>query len=244
MKAIYKRELNAYFKTPIGCIFLSAFIFFSSLFFVLINMNSMHTSMTNYFSNVSLMFVFVIPILTMRLFSEERKNKTDQLLLTAPIKVTDIVLGKFLAAGTVLLIGTVITTLFLPIMNFYGSPDIAESLIGYLGIFLLGLLFVSLGMFLSSITESQVIAAISTLVVIFFLWFVGNMNLQFSTILTGIFSWLGAFLDWFMNFISINNRLYDFTLGTLNIVPLFYFISLTALFVFLTVSVIERRRWK
>jgi len=200
--------------------------------------------MTNYFSNVSLMFVFVIPILTMRLFSEERKNKTDQLLLTAPIKVTDIVLGKFLAAGTVLLIGTVITTLFLPIMNFYGSPDIAESLIGYLGIFLLGLLFVSLGMFLSSITESQVIAAISTLVVIFFLWFVGNMNLQFSTILTGIFSWLGAFLDWFMNFISINNRLYDFTLGTLNIVPLFYFISLTALFVFLTVSVIERRRWK
>jgi len=207
-------------------------------------MNSMHTSMTNYFSNVSLMFVFVIPILTMRLFSEERKNKTDQLLLTAPIKVTDIVLGKFLAAGTVLLIGTVITTLFLPIMNFYGSPDIAESLIGYLGIFLLGLLFVSLGMFLSSITESQVIAAISTLVVIFFLWFVGNMNLQFSTILTGIFSWLGAFLDWFMNFISINNRLYDFTLGTLNIVPLFYFISLTALFVFLTVSVIERRRWK
>lgn len=244
MIAIFKRELRAYFSTPIGYIFLSAFIFFSSLFFVFINMNALQTSMTNYFSNVSLMFVFVIPILTMRLFSEERKSKTDQLLLTAPVRVHEIVLGKYLAASSLLLIGVLFTVLFLPIMSFYGTPDVAECLIGYLGIFLLGLFFVALGMFLSSITESQVISAVSTLAIIFFLWFLGGMNIQFTEILTGVFSWLGKALDWLLDFISINNRLYDFTLGTLNIVPVFYFLSLAALFVFLTISVIERRRWK
>ena len=244
MIAILKREFRAYFSTPIGYIFLAAFIFFSSLFFVFINMNALQTSMTNYFSNVSLMFVFVIPILTMRLFSEERKSKTDQLLLTAPVRVHEIVLGKYLASVSLLLIGVLITVLFLPIMSFYGTPDVAECLIGYLGIFLLGLFFVALGMFLSAITESQVIAAVSTLAIIFFLWFLGGMNIQFTEILSGAFEWLGKVLDWLLNFISINNRLYDFTLGTLNVVPVFYFLSLAVLFIFLTISVIERRRWK
>lgn len=244
MKAIFKRELRAYFKTPVGYIFLSAFIFFASLMFVFINMNMQSTSMSGFFSNISLVFVFVIPVLTMRLFSEERKSKTDQLLLTAPIRVSDIVLGKFLAAAAVLLIAVGSTLLYLPIMDAYGSPAFAESLIGYLGLFLMGLFFVSLGMFMSSITESQVIAAVSTLAIIFFLWFLGNLSLQFSEMLTGTWNWLGETLDWVMDFISINRRFYDFTLGTLNLVPVFYFLSLTALFVFLTIRVVERRRWK
>ncbi|MBE7022272.1 MAG: ABC transporter [Ruminococcaceae bacterium] len=244
MTAIYKRELRSYFKNPVGYIFLSAFIFFASLMFVFINLNSQQTSLSGFFSNVSLIFVFVIPVLTMRLFSEERKSKTDQLLLTAPVRVTDIVFGKFLAAATVLLIGVVATMLFIPIMERYGTPDVTESLVGYFGLLLMGLLFVSLGMFMSSITESQVIAAVSTLVIIFFLWFIGGLSLQFSEMLTGWLSWLGKFLDWLLDFISINNRFYDFTLGTLNLVPVFYFVSLTGLFVFLTIRVIERRRWK
>ncbi len=244
MTAIYKRELKAYFRTPVGYIFLSAFIFFASLMFVFINLSAQQTSMSGFFSNVSLIFVFVIPVLTMRLFSEERKSKTDQLLLTAPVRVTDIVFGKFLAAGTVLLIGVAITMLFVPIMELYGTPAIAETVIGYLGLFLLGLFFAALGMFMSSITESQVIAAVSTLAIIFFLWFLGGLSLNFSEILTGGLSWLGKALDWLLDFISINNRLYDFTLGTLNLVPVFYFISLAGLFVFLTIRVIERRRWK
>lgn len=244
MTAIYKRELRAYFKSPIGYIFLSAFIFFAALMFVFINLSAQQTSMTSFFSNVSLIFVFVIPVLTMRLFSEERKSKTDQLLLTAPVRVMDIVFGKFLAAATVLGIGVLATMLFIPIMELYGTPAIAETVIGYLGLFLMGLFFVSLGMFMSSLTESQVISAVSTLVIIFFLWFFGGLNIQFSQILTGAFSFLGKALDWLMDFISINNRLYDFTLGTLNIVPVFYFVSLTGLFIFLTIRVIERRRWK
>ncbi len=244
MTAIYKRELKAYFKTPVGYIFLSAFIFFASLMFMFINMASMQTSMSPFFSNITLIFVFVIPVLTMRLFSEERKSKTDQLLLTAPVRVTDIVFGKFLAAGTVLLIGVAASMLFVPIMELYGTPVIAETLIGYLGLLLMGLFFVSLGMFMSSITESQVIAAVSTLAIIFFLWFLGGLSIQFSEVFSGVMRYVGIALDKLLSFISINQRLYDFTLGTLNIVPVFYFVSLTGLFIFLTIQVIERRRWK
>lgn len=244
MTAIYKRELKAYFKTPVGYIFLAAFIFFASLMFVFINLSAQRTSMSNFFSNVSLIFVFVIPVLTMRLFAEERKNKTDQLLLTAPVKVTDIVFGKFLAASTVLLIGILATMLFVPIMELYGTPAIGETVVGYLGLFLMGLFFVALGMFMSSITESQVISAVSTLAIIFFLWFLSGLSIRFADVFTGVFSFLGQGLDWLIEFISINKRLYDFTLGTLNFVPVFYFVSLAGLFVFLTIRVIERRRWK
>lgn len=244
MTAIYKRELKAYFKTPLGYIFLSVFIFFASLMFVFMNLSTQQTSMSNFFSYVSLVFVFVIPVLTMRLFSEERKSKTDQLLLTAPVQVTDIVFGKFFAAATVLLIGVVATMLFVPVMELYGTPDIAETVVGYLGLFLLGLFFTALGMFMSSVTESQVISAISTLAIIFSLWFLGGINLQLSEVLSGAWNWLGVALDWLLNFISITRRLYDFTLGTLNLVPVFYFVSLAGLFIFLTIQVIERRRWK
>ncbi|MBE7036249.1 MAG: ABC transporter [Ruminococcaceae bacterium] len=244
MIAIYKRELKAYFKTPIGYIFLSAFIFFASLLFVLINLQGNSTDLSPLFSNVSLIFVFVIPVLTMRLFSEERKSKTDQLLLTAPVRITDIVFGKYLAAATVLLVGVLVTMLFVPIMELYGTPLIPQTVIGYLGLFLMGLFFVAIGMFMSSITESQVIAAVSTLGIIFFLWVFGGLNIRFVEVLTGPVSFLGTALDWLMNFISIQNRMYDFTLGTLNVVPVFYFVSLAGLFVFLTIRVIERRRWK
>ncbi|MBQ4518165.1 MAG: ABC transporter permease subunit [Clostridia bacterium] len=244
MKAIYQRELRAYFKTPVGYIFLSAYIFFASLLFALINLQGQNTNMMGFFSNVGMVFVFVIPVLTMRLFSEERKSKTDQLLLTAPVRITDIVFGKFLAASTVLAIGILATMLFVPIMELYGTPLIAQTVIGYLGLFLMGLFFVALGMFMSSLTESQVIAAVSTLAIIFFLWVFGGLSFRFSEIITGTFGFLGKTLDWLMNFISIQNRLYDFNLGTLNIVPVFYFVSLAGLFIFLTIRVIERRRWK
>ncbi|MBR7163571.1 MAG: ABC transporter permease subunit [Clostridia bacterium] len=244
MKAIYKRELRAYFKTPLGYIFLFAYLLITSAVFTLCNLLTQQTSMVFFFSYVNLVFIFVIPVLTMRLFAEERKNKTDQLLLTAPVRIVDIVLGKFLAASTVLLIGVAATTLYIPIMELYGTPAIAESMIGYLGLFLTGLLFIALGMFMSSITESQVIAAISTSVIILFLWLLGDVNIQFTEVLTGALAWLGSALDWLMNFISITNRLYDFALGTLNLVPVFYFVSLAGLFLFLTVQVIERRRWK
>jgi len=243
MKAIYKRELRAYFKSPLGYVFLAAYFFVASATFVAINMFlTGRTSLTDFFTYVSLVFIFTIPVLTMRLFAEERKSKTDQLLLTAPVRITDVVLGKFLAASTVLLIGVAASTIYIPIMEMYGTPAVAECLIGYLGLFLMGLFFVAFGTFMSSITESPVIAAISTSVIIFFLWLLGLLglgNIQFARVMPLGIEWLGKALDWVMDFISITNRMYDFTLGTLNLVPVFYFVRLTGMFFFLTESVIE-----
>lgn len=248
MQAIYKRELRAYFKSPLGYIFLFAYFFVASAMFVAINLFlTQRTTMTAFFSYVSLVFIFTIPVLTMRLFAEERKSKTDQLLLTSPVRIIDIVLGKFLAASTVLLIGVAASTVYIPVMELYGTPAVAECLIGYLGLFLMGLFFVAFGMFMSSLTESPVIAAISTSVVILFLWLLGLMglaDLQLVRVMPLSLTWLGAALDWLLNFVSITSRLTDFTIGTLNVVPVFYFVSLTALFLFLTVRIIERRRWK
>ncbi len=244
MKAIFKREFKAYFKSPIGFVFLAAFFAYASLMFVFINLSGQMTLMKYFFENISLIFIFVIPVLTMRTFAEERKSKTDQLLLTAPVKVTDIVLGKFFAAAAVLLVAVVATMFYVVVLKCYGEPVLSEIFIGYLGLFLMGTFFISIGLFLSSLTQSQVIAAVSTLGIIFFLWFSSSINLQFSAMLSGALSWLGVALDWLVDFLAINNRFADFTLGVLNFVPVFYFVSLTALFLLLTVRVIEKRRWK
>ncbi len=244
MKAIFLRELKSYFRSPIGYIFLGAFIFFASLMFVLMNLLAQTAAMSVFFQNIGMIFVFVIPILTMRTISEERKSKTDQLLLTSPIKIADIVLGKFLAAATVLLIGVLATCGYILILKMYGTPAVGEILVGFLGLFLVGLLYVAVGIFMSSLTESQIIAAVTTFGVLFFIWFLGLINLSFSSVLTGAMSWLGKSLDWILSFISVNQRFYDFTVGTLNFVPVFYFVSLTALFNFLSIQVVEKRRFK
>lgn len=244
MKAIYKRELKSYFKSPIGYIFLGAFVFFASLMFVFINLSSQTASMSGFFQNISMIFIFVIPILTMRTMSEERKSKTDQLLLTSPVKITDIVLGKFFAAATVLAVAFAAIMCYVLILKLYGSPAVGEIMVGYFGLFLVGLLYIAIGIFMSSLTESQVIAAVSTFGVLFFIWFLGMISLSFSSILTGGFSWLGKILDAFLGFLSVNSRFYDFTVGTLNFVPVFYFVSLTLLFNFLSVQVVEKRRFK
>lgn len=243
MKAIYKRELKSYFKSPTGYIFLGIFIFFASLMFVFINLSSQTASMSGFFQNISMIFVFVIPVLTMRTMSEERKSKTDQLLLTAPVKITDIILGKFFAAATVLLIGFIAIMGYILILNLYGTPAVGEIMVGYFGLFLMGLLYVSIGIFMSSLTESQVIAAVSTFGILFFIWFLSLISLSFTSVLTGGLAWLGSILDWILDFISVNRRFYDFTIGTLNFVPVFYFVSLTALFNFLSVQVVEKRRF-
>ena len=244
MKAILKRELQSYFKTPLGYVFLGLFLAFSALTFMSTNVLQGITNMVGYFSTVCYIFVIGVPLLTMKLFSEERKQKTDQLLLTAPVRVWEIVLGKFLAALLVLGIGIGITLLYLAFMRLYGNPAVMQSLVGYLGVLLYGTMLISIGMLVSALTQSQVIAAIASLAIVGVLTFVGNLTIDFTLLFNGAFSFLGTFLNSVLSFININARIADFAMGKLNLVPLFYFLSMTALFVLLTVRVIERRRWR
>ena len=244
MKAIFKRELESYFKSPLGYLFLGLFLAFSSLVFMTTNVLQGSAIMTGYFSSVCYIFVVAIPLLTMKMFSEERKLKTDQLLLTAPVKVTEIVLGKFFSGLAVLGIGVAVTLLYLVFVKIYGNPVVAQSLVGYVGIMLYGGMLIAMGMFISALTQSQVIAAVSTLALVGILSFVGMLSIDFSSLFNGAFSFVGVFLNGAQEFLDINARFADFAAGTLNIVPLFYFISIAALFILLTVRVIERRRWR
>ncbi len=244
MKAIFKREFASYFKSPIGYIFIGLFLAFSSLIFMTTNISYGTTSMTNYFVTNCYIFIVAVPLITMKMFSEERKLKTDQLLLTAPVKVTEIVLGKFLSGLAVLGIAVLTTVIYLPFMKIYGNPAVFEAIIGYIGIFLYGAMLVSIGMFISSLTQSQVISAIATLAVVALLMMAGSINIDFKLLFNGAFGFLGAFLNGALEFLNIGERFYDFASGTLNIVPLIYFLSFTALFILLTVNKIEKRRWR
>lgn len=244
MKAIFKRELNAYFKTPLGYIFAGLFFAFCALMFFTFNLNANTSIMTNYFTNICYVFIVIVPLLTMKMFSEERKLKTDQLLLTAPVKVTDIVLGKFLSGLVVLGISVAATLVFLVVLGIYGNPPVIQSLVGYFGIILYGAMLIAIGMFVSTLTQNQVISAVVTMAIVGVLTLVGTVNFDFTTALGGKIVILGRFLNGAVDFIDIGDRFNDFAQGILNIVPIVYYLTMTALFVLLTVRVIERRRWR
>lgn len=244
MKAIFKREFNAYFKSPLGYIFIGLFVSFASLMFLSNTVSFGTSDMTNYFGYVCYIFIVAVPLLTMKMFSEERKLKTDQLWLTAPVKISQVVFGKFLSALAVLGITVGITLVFLVFLSFYGNPAVVQSLVGYIGIILYGAMLISIGMLISALTQNQVISAVLTLAIVGFLTFVGSMGFDFTGLFDGAFAFLGTALNGLVEFLNINGRFVDFAKGILNVVPIVYFASITALFVLLTVRVIERRRWR
>ncbi len=233
MTAIMKREFKGYFKSMLGYTFLTIFMFLSGGVFVLYNLVSGTTSMSNYFIYMMSLTIFILPILTMRMFSEDKKLKTDQLLLTAPISITDMVLGKFLAALGAFGVSIVLTLIYPLIMSFYAPVPFAETLSLYVGFMLFCMLITAIGSFMSSITENQIVAAISTYCVMIFLLFMDMLTVNISNqTISKILLWISPF-----------DRFDDFAIGVLNIEPIIYYISMTAMFLFLTVRVFEKKRW-
>ncbi len=235
MLAIFKREMRAYFVSPIGYIFMAVFLFMSGLLFSLSTFMAKTSSTQSYFSLLLMIFVIVIPLLTMKLLSEERKLKTEQILLTSPVSLSGIVFAKFLAAFTMFAITFVLSQIlqFAFLARFAATLNFAEILGNVIGILLVGAAFIAIGLFLSSVTESQIIAAISTIGVILFMillsvvaGYIGNDLLRVSV------KWL-AVLD----------RFAPFTAGIFDLASVVYYISLTVIFLFLTVRVYEKRRW-
>lgn len=234
MKAIFKRELKAYFASPVGYVVVAAlFALYAFFFFQVMAMGS-----SSYIGDVySTMFMFsmmIMPIITMRSMSDERKNKTDQALLTAPVSVTGIVLGKFLAAFGVYFAAVTLALLPAFAMSLFSSAFPWGILFGnYFGTLLYGAAMISIGVFISSLTISQVIAAIGTFVIAVVLMFVDQLASAFSG------NFLGTVFEW----ISFTSRYDVFTQGVFNISNCVFFISVTAVFVFLTARKVESRRW-
>ena len=172
MLAIYKREMRAYFQSMIGCVFVAFLIAFTGIYFMAYNLMSGYPYFSYTLSGSLIVFIVGIPLITMRSFSEERRNRTDQLLLTAPVSLWKVVMGKYLAMVTVIAIPNVIFCVFPLIIKSQGTAYLTVDYISIAVFFLLGCVYAAIGMFLSSLTESQIIAFISTfgILLVLYLW--------------------------------------------------------------------------
>ena len=255
MLAIYRKEMRSYFINPIGYVYLGVFLVFSALLFCYTTINAGSYSTSGYFTYLLFSFVILIPILTMRLFAEERKLRTEQLLLTAPVTITGMVLGKYLAALTLFAGGVLISCVnFIPLYLIGAAeragedfsltpigPVTGQILGSLLAVLLLGAALIAIGTFISALTENQLSAAIITIGVIAVMVLLNVLNLMTDgdgQPLIG--SYVVRFvIDW----ISVMSRFGNFSNGIFDFAALLYYVSLTFVFLFLTVRVYEKRRW-
>ncbi|MCL2322546.1 MAG: ABC transporter permease [Oscillospiraceae bacterium] len=182
MIAVFKKELRAFFFSTMGYVFIGTFLLINTLVFLFYVLFTQYP--TSNFGNVlnylSTFLIFIIPILTMRAFSEEKKNRTDQLLYTLPVKIFSIVIGKFLASLCLFVIALLITSIYVMVLSFFGNIAIMQLLSTYFGFFLLGTSYIALGLFISSFTENQVVAAILTIISLFMLLIVDAVSKNLS----------------------------------------------------------------
>jgi len=234
MGAVFKREFRAFFTSPVGYVVLAALGFFAGLFFYAANILGLSSDLSPVFSSMFTFILMILPLVTMRLLSDEKRQKTDQALLTSPVSLTGIVLGKYFAALLVYSLFLLEMIVFAMIIAFQVTPDWTIFLGNCIGILLISGFIISIGILISSLTESQLIAAIGTLAISFVLLLMDGIAYQFSNykILTTI-----------VNFLSISSRYSNFTSGIIAYDDIIYFVSMQALILFLTVRVLDRKRW-
>ena len=233
MGAIFRREVLSYFTSPIGYIFLAAFYAFSAVFFADSALSAGSTDMSAMFESLMLILVVVIPILTMRTMSEDKKTRTDQCLLTAPVSLGGIVIGKFFAALLVYTCAVAVTVVYAIIVSGYAPVDWLVIIGNVVGLELFGASFVAVGIFCSSLTENQIVAAVIS--------FITTLALTMLTIVANMISWEPA--QKVLSSLSFYDRYAGFTYGMFDLSNVLFFISAIAVFLFFTVRVLEKRRW-
>ncbi|HHW31172.1 MAG TPA: ABC transporter permease [Clostridiaceae bacterium] len=231
MFAIFKKEVKSYFYSPIAYILIGFFILLTSIFFWP-NLVYQYADFNGVLNTMGFILIFIIPVLTMRILAEDRKNGTEVLLITSPCSIADIVIGKYLATLVVFLVMTAITFIYPIILIAYGGQLTVQLVGGYIGFILLGAAFLSVGVFASSLTENQVVAVVIAFVSLLIMWLADSIG----NIAGGITS---KILSWF----SLISRYEDFNVGILGLSPIVYYISFVGVFLFITIRVIERRRW-
>lgn len=247
MFAIYKKELRSYFINAIGYVYVGVFLAAAALLCCYTTLISNSYKTTSYFTMLIFSFIILIPLLTMKLFAEEKKLRTEQLLLTAPVSIWGMVLGKFLAAAT-LFVGTVLVSCInlFPMYSYanverladeYGKthigPVTGEIVACVVGVILIGLAFIAIGMFVSSLTENQLAAAVITVAIILVMLILDLLN-NFINVYA-----IRFVLSWF----SVLSRFSNFTTGILDFSAILYYLSIAGIFLLLTVRVYDKRRW-
>ena len=236
MSAIFRRELRAFFTNPIGYIVLAVLFAISGFFFFTYNLGGGSADLSYVYDSLFSVVLLSLPFLTMRLFSEEKRQKTDQALLTAPVSLTGIVVGKFLATLLLFVIGLSMTLVFAIVIATQPDTTVDWMMVigNFLGLTLVGGLIIVIGVFISSLTESQIVAAIGTLAISLLLMCIDLLGALFNNV-----KWITSAT----NFLSISARFGDFTAGLIYYDNIIFFITLQALFLFLTVRVLDSKRW-
>ena len=224
MFAIYKKELKSYFLSPTGYITIGLFLLIFSLFFYLTTVSVGGYDIGNlYFNTARYGLLITVPILTMRMFAEERKNGTEQLLLTSPRSITEIVLGKFLAGVSVIVITLIFSLIYYAILYFFKAPNLVPTLVMILGFLLVGMAAISIGMFISSLTENQIISAVVTIVFFVSSWFLPNLNDNFSII-------------------DLMSNYQKFPAGLISMSEVVNLLGITVVFILFTIIIMQRKK--
>lgn len=286
MLAVFIKELRSYFTSATGYIFMAVFLLISGIFFALSNLLPASPYYNSVLQSCIFVFLLLVPVITMKILAEETHQKTDQLLYTSPLKLSEIVIGKYFAAVTLFLITLLITCLYPLILSAFGDISGWEIVGNYIGFALMGSSFIAVGVFVSSLTESQVTSAVGTLGALLFIWLLDWLQQGIPTTITsgivfaivlallmgllvyystrnifagGIGVALGCiatasvyiikkelfegFTAKFMGGLSLLKRYDNFTMGILDVSAVVYYITFCTVFIFLTIRMIDKRRW-
>jgi ABC-2 type transport system permease protein len=254
--AIFKRELRAYFSSPVAYVVITMFLLISGFFFYFFFLEFNQVSlrmiqqrfgqiptvndyvMGRLFFNITVIFMFVLPMLTMRQFAEEKRSGTMELLLTYPVRDGEVILGKYLASMFVLVVMLAATALYPGFLLATTTPEIPPILTGYLGILLVGSCFVAVGMFVSSMSENQVVAGFTTFGILLVFWVIGAVK-YFSEATV-----MGVSVGDIFEHLAITTHLESFVKGLIETKDIVYYICFTVLGLFLTYSSLQSKRWR
>lgn len=234
MSAIFWKEMKSYFYSPIAYVLIGLLTIASSILFYVINLLSGTGDVGWIFANGLFIFVMIIfiSILTMKILAEDRKNGTEVLLITSPQSIASIVIGKYLASLSVFLVLVCITFIYPIVAVAFGGQITPVTISGYIGFILIGAAFVSIGVFASSLSENQIISVIISFVIMLIMWLIGAVGTAFGGTLSKILGW-----------ISLTTKYDDFNKGVISLSAVIYYLSFIAVFLFITIRVIEKRRW-
>ena len=249
--AILRRELYVYFSSPIAYVVMTIFLLVSGYFFYsafayfsMISMQAMRMQgvaginvtdmvLNPTFANMSVIMLLMMPLLTMRIFAEEKKAGTLELLLSYPIRETELLFGKFIACLVVFFVMLAFTSLYPFLLWLYAAPDIGPITTGYLGLFLMGSAFIALGVMVSSLTENQIVAAVISFGALLMFWLIGWAE-----------TFAGPVLGKFLSHISLIKHFDNFSKGVIDTRDIIYYIDFNILFLFLTMRSLESKRWR
>ncbi len=235
--SIFAREMKTYFVSPIAYVVLIAFALLTGFFFAAyFNWASRYqgeASMRAIFHNMSITMLFVAPLINMRLFAEEKRSGTIEILMTSPVTDAEVVIGKFAASLALFTLMLVLTFVYPVFLFIYGNPSITPMAVGYLGLFLLGAAFLALGVATSSVTKSQIVAAVISFVMLLGLWVIGWMS-----------NAVGAQMGKILSFMSLVEHLDDFSKGILDTKHIVYYVSFATFCLVLAVKSVQSAKWK